>query len=67
MIITSRVEKFYKIEMTAAQADSLQRFLRAMQERHIQEIAKMAGDTNDRAIHETKESLFDLLHVLENR
>ena len=67
MIITKRIETFYKVEMTAEQAHLIHRFLNAMQERHIEEIAKMAGDTNGTAIEETREALTDFQATLEGR
>lgn len=41
MIITCRIEKYYKVELTAEQAHEIEQYLGALQARHIDEIAVM--------------------------
>jgi hypothetical protein len=43
MIVTTRKETFYKIEMTTEQAHELDWFLDHLQERQFDEVASMAG------------------------
>lgn len=66
MIITSRNEKFYNIEMTAAQASDIQEFL-------IETRKSDAAFMSFNALHgpkrtdEIRESLTDFLNALEGR
>ena len=66
MFITSREEKFYKIEMTAQQAHDLLTFLLCNNDGHVNELAVQAqhGTKIADAVHET---LKDLRTALENR
>lgn len=66
MIITSRTEKFYKVEMTAEQAYDLFTYLDHLQVRHIEEIcslAKLNNQERDKVI----DVLNSLASLLKNR
>ena len=66
MFITSREEKFYKIEMTQEQAHNLLTFLLCNADGHVNELAVQAewGAKMADSVHET---LKDLRTALENR
>ena len=66
MFITSRKEVFYKVELTASQANSLQLLLDTGKDGHVNELSIQAsyGQTIS---DEVRETCKDLLHVLENR
>ena len=66
MIITSRKEVFYRIEMTAMQAIDLQIFLKAMNDGHVNELTVQAthGAEIADAVHETLNALRDALEKL---
>lgn len=68
MIVTSRKEIYYKVEMTAEQAHYLHMFIATLQQRHIDEICKMANtglSPEGKAI--TERTLKDLQESLVRR
>jgi hypothetical protein len=64
MIVTSRIETYYKIEMTAEQAHDLLKFLETLQPRHIKEVKKMAGPSYESKFIDVLE---DIKEALRNR
>jgi hypothetical protein len=66
MIITSRKEVFYKIEMTAQQAHNLQLLLQTGADGHVNELS-ITEQHGEQTGDEVRETARDLLHALENR
>jgi len=66
MIVTNRKEVFYKIEMTARQADNLFLLLTTTQDGHVNELSVQAAHGIKRA-DEIRETIIDLYTALEDR
>ena len=66
MIITTRKDVFYMIEITAQQAHNLQLFLEATDDGHVNELAVQAKH-GSLAADEVYETLNDLREALRNR
>jgi len=63
MIITSKIEKHYKIEMTDSQANDLQIFLSVNADGHVNELSVQAehGAEVADSVHETLNALREAL------
>lgn len=66
MIITSRDEKFYRIEMTAMQAHHLSVFLELGRGGHIDEL-KVSANCGAQLADDINETLISLRDTLESR
>ena len=66
MIITSRTEKFYKIEMTAEQAHYLQVLLETGRGKHVNEM-HVQEEHGSEVADGVRETVTDMLDALEER